>query len=225
MKRLLRYSFLLLLFPLLASCGRSEYHYPPVKLEYLTATTARNGTIASVVTDDFQRYAVLEDGSGLRLPGDTILRIITNYEEMTAATGESGVRLYGASKVFSPHPIKIEQLNDGMKNDPVEIVSIWSGNGYLNMILNVKETIKHVFHFIEQSCQETANGLDVHLSLYHDANGGAPYYAQRCYLSIPLSTYQVQTDVTAVNLSFTLNTYSHGLQSFTYQCPFAYVEN
>ena len=225
MKRLLRYSFLLLLFPLLASCGGDEYHYPPVKLEYLTATTARNGVIASVVTDDFQRQTVLEDGSGLRLPGDTTLRIVTNYEEMTSATGQSGVRLYGAAKVISPYPIEANQLNDGMKNDPVEIVSIWPGNGYLNMILNVKETTKHVFHFIEQSSQETANGLDVHLSLYHDANGGTPYYAQRCYLSIPLSIYQAQTDAAVVNLTFTLNTYSHGLQTFTYQCPFAHVED
>lgn len=220
MLRLLPYTLILSVLCLLTSCGEDDYYYPPVKLAFLTATTSIDGTVASVVTDDHQRLTVADDKSGLDLPSYTSQRIVANYEQMPES---DGIRLYGAVKVVCPTPLWKNELASQYKDDPVEVISIWPGNGYLNMILGVKETTEHTFHFSETSKALNAHDARVDISLHHDAHGGTEAYLQRCYLSIPLEKYEKSTQAASITVAFSLNTYTEGVKTYTVDCPFYYV--
>lgn len=180
-----------LLFLLLCLCygcsKEEEYHYPSVKLEFLTATTNSKGTINQITTDGGKAYDVQTDGSNLKLPADTLLRIVTNYEEV-----EGGVKLYGAAVPISNIPIPVAEFEEALVHDPASIQSIWMGRDYLNMILQVKaQNKKHTFRFIEQEAtfNEAGDELFVHIILYHNANEDIQAYTQRAYASIPLKHY------------------------------------
>lgn len=202
-----RWLFLLWAVCLLAACGDDEYHYPSVKLEFLTATTGADGTLQSVTTDAGTVYPVLVDGTGLKADGETTLRILSNYETLEAADGTTGVRLYASSQVVAPLPRPASEFEEGIKHDPAEVQSIWMGYGYLNIILQVKaQNGKHTFHFIEESVSEPDNGCrDVCLTLYHDAAGDLEAYTRRAYLSVPLRHYATE-GVRQVNVHFSLHT-------------------
>ena len=190
MKHRLQIVSTLFLFVLCLCYGCSkeeEYYYPSVKLEFLTATTNQKGIIQEVIADNGKVYHVQNDGSNLKLPADTLLRIVTNYEEV-----EGGVKLYGAAVPISNIPIPVAEFEEEMVHDPASIQSIWMGRDYLNMILQVKaQNKKHTFRFIEQEAtlNEAGDELFVHIILYHYANEDIQAYTQRAYASIPLKHY------------------------------------
>ena len=196
----------LILFALWLCCGcgnEDEYHYPSVKLEFLTATTNSKGTINQITTDGGKAYNVQADGSNLKLPADTLLRIVTNYEEV-----EGGVRLYGAAVPVSNYPIPLAEFKEEMVKHPASIQSIWMGLDYLNMILQVKaQNKKHTFRFIEESAtiDEETNELNLLIGLYHNNNGDLEAYTQRAYASVPLKQY-AEKGYSKINIRFTLNT-------------------
>ena len=126
------------LMSLLTACSEDEYHYPSVKLEYLTAFSGPNGNLQSVLTDDGQSYPVLEDASKTYIDGNSSIRIVSNYSVGNANDGSNGVKIYAALKTVSPLPMPADKFKDGVKKDPADILSIWMGLNYLNITLEVK---------------------------------------------------------------------------------------
>ncbi|MDR1003573.1 MAG: hypothetical protein LBL97_00975 [Prevotellaceae bacterium] len=184
MKKLLPLIALLLF----AACHDDEYHYPPVRLEFLTATTGSDGALHSVLTDNGQSFAVLEDASNTRTTPDTLLRIVSNYEQQT----DNGVKLYAVAAAVAPLPRPAASFPEGVKRSPASVTSIWMGLNYLNILLDVKAQDKrHSFGFVEEenTLDPVAGTRTVRLSLYHDDNGDRQAYSQRAYLSIPLQSY------------------------------------
>ena len=208
---------ILFLFVLCLCYGCSkeeEYYYPSVKLEFLTATTNQKGTIDQVVTDSGKAYNVQNDGSNLKLPADTLLRIVTNYEEV-----EGGVKLYGAAIPISNIPIPLAEFEEELVHDPASIQSIWMGRDYLNMILQVKaQNKKHTFRFIEQEAtiDEETNELNLLIGLYHKNNGDLEAYTQRAYASLPLKQY-AEKGYSKINIRFTLNTNEGETQEYKFE--------
>ena len=173
----------------LSSCGDEDYVYPPVKLEFLTAESGDDGNIKVLLKDDGERLSVKEDRTQTKIEANSTKRVISNYEQL--ATGE--VRIYAMGNVVSPLPLPAdaEAFKDGIKTDPAEILSIWMGRDYLNMVLQVKaQNGKHYFHFVEEKVFVNDLGDKcVSILLYHDKNGDVPAYTQRAYASIPLKQY------------------------------------
>ena len=60
MKKYCDWWLLPLLACLLAGCGDDDYHYPSVKLEFLTAFSGADGYLRSVVTDEGETLPVVE---------------------------------------------------------------------------------------------------------------------------------------------------------------------
>ena len=81
---------------LLTACGEDSYHYPSVKLEFLTAYSGGDGALERVLTDDGEEYAVLVDDSHLHIRPDSLVRIVSNYE-WVHNEGDEGVHLYAVS--------------------------------------------------------------------------------------------------------------------------------
>jgi hypothetical protein len=175
---------------LLTACNNGDgYRYPPVKLEFVTARANADG-VSEILTDKGETFAVLNDGSGISSHVDTTLRIVTNYEAMTAADGRQGVSLYSSIKAVSPLPLPPTEFTGGIHMAPAHLTSIHMGRDYLNILLDIKAQNKpHTFAFVEERVETTAERRTVHLSLYHDNGGDVQAYSKRVYLSVPLAHY------------------------------------
>lgn len=210
--------FTLLVF-LLASCGDDDYHYPSVKLEFLTAFSGSDGSLQSVLTDEGEQYPVLENASKLTIDPNSFVRIVSNYEPVKAADGVAGVKLYAALGTISPFPLPADKFEDGVKTDPVELQSIWMGIDYLNLLLGIKaQDGKHLLHFIEDEVvKDKSTGLvTVHLTLYHDAANDVLAYTKRAYVSVPLWQY-AEEGVKKVAVTMDINTYSGETKTYQFE--------
>lgn len=208
-----------ILLCVLVSCGDDDdYHYPPVKLEFLTAQADANGSLKSVLTDEGKNYAVVEDASNTRVDANASVRIVSNYGTAVTADGTSGVKLYASLNAVSPVPRPASEFKDGVKRDPADVTSIWMGLDYLNMILDIKaQNGKHLFHFVEEdvSTDEETGHRFVHLSLYH-SDGDVQAYNKRAYLSIPLRQYATE-GIEKITVRFSLQTYSGEEKSYEFE--------
>lgn len=213
---------LLVLTGLLTACG-DDYHYPSVKLEFLTATSGVDGRLKTILTDEGKTYTVVEDLSKMEIATNSSVRIVSNYELVTAADGSEGVKLYATLTPVCTFPLPPEKFENGVKTDPVELQSIWLGRDYLNLLLGIKaQDGKHLLHFVEDEVTADAltGLLTVHLTLYHDNVGDVQAYTRRAYASVPLFQYAA-TGAKQVKIYLTVYTYSGG--SKTYE--FDYIPN
>ena len=80
---------------------------------------------------------VSEDRTGSTISPNTSRRVMSNYEVLS---GENTATIYSLQSLITPVPKPEDDpiYKDGIKLDPVEMVSIWLGRDYLNMILNLK---------------------------------------------------------------------------------------
>lgn len=194
---------------LLVSCDDDDYHYPSVKLEFLTAQAGADGRLSSVLTDEGKEYAVLADASNTRIDAGASIRIVSNYGTETS-NGTSGVKLYALLQAVAPAPKPAEEFKDGVKRDPADVSGIWMGLNYLNMILDIKaQSGKHSFHFVEDrvTTDESAGHRTVYLSLYHDDGGDVQAFSRRAYASVPLQHY-AEAGINKITVHFSLQTYS-----------------
>ena len=218
-----RYSFRWRFLPLLllllgASCADDDYHYPDVVLEYLTARSGADGRIVTVTADDGSAYDVLNSVSAPGQVADTTLRIVANYTREEAADGTPGARLYTAQTTVSPVPCPAGEFKEGVKTDPVSVLSIWPGLDYLNVVLEIKGTdATHAFHFVEDKVEggEEEAHREVALTLYHDAADDPPYYTRRAYLSVPLCSY-ITDQTESLTVRFSLQNEEDETETYTF---------
>lgn len=186
-KRKLHSVWLLGLLFLMTACGDDDYYYPSVQLEFVTVVAGDDGSIQTLIPDKGEPLPVLEDRTGSTISSNTSRRVMSNYEALTG-----GVRIYSLQSLITPEPKPEDDpvYKDGVKTDPVEMVSIWLGRDYLNMILNLKVSTGkgHVFGIVEDVSELETKGI-VNMLLYHDANSDAEYYNRRAYISVPLEKY------------------------------------
>ena len=122
------------LLGLLSGCQEDEYHYPSVKLEFLTVGADSQGKLSYLITDTGKEYPLANSISNDYFKPDTLIRIIGNYE-LTANDGNSeSALLYSASNAIAPVPITADKFADGVKTNPVDVQSIWLGWNYLNKL-------------------------------------------------------------------------------------------
>lgn len=214
------YGWLLpLLMCLLTACDEDDYHYPSVKLEYLTAFSGADGDLQSILTDDGTAFPIVEDASNMNINANSSVRIVSNYGNVVTADGAEGVKLYATLNTVSPLPMSADKFKDGVKKDPADILAIWMGLNYLNVTLEVKaQGGKHQFGFIEDEVTidpETGHS-EVSLTLYHNAGDDMQAYTNRAYLSVPLKQYAVE-GIQKVTIHFSLHTYAGKLQTYSFE--------
>lgn len=208
-----------LLLCLLAACsGDDDYYYPSVKLEFLTALSGSDGRLQSVVTDEGETLPIVEDKTNTQIKADTLVRVISNYATQAAADGTDGAVLYALSSVISAIPLTADMLEEGVQTDPADVLSIWMGFDYLNMMLEVKESGEHRLHFVEDEVTVDASTgcSEVYLTLYHDAKEELVSYTRRAYASIPLRQYATE-GVQKVTVHFSLHTYSGDTKTYDFE--------
>lgn len=198
---------------LLVACSGDGYRYPSVRLELLTAYSGADGTLQHIVTDDGSRYPVMADLSDTHTVPDSLLRILANYQvdaPSATATADSAVTLYALAQVVAPLPQPLSAYPQGISRHPVDVVSIWMGYDYLNLLLTVREQQgRHRFGYVEEAVHREDDTLDVRLTLHHQVDdAGRQDYAKRVYLSVPLWPYLHDAAVSRLQVHFTLTLYS-----------------
>ena len=171
---------------LVAACGDDEYYYPSVKLEFVTVKSGTDGKLQTLLPDKGDEMLVSKDRTNSTMSPNDSKRVLANYE-VFSSNGISSATIYSLQSLITLTPKLKGELT---KTDPVDVVSIWMGRDYLNMILSlkVKGDAKHVFDLLGEIQEESENGEQVVvLSLYHDAQGDAQYYNRRAYISVPLT--------------------------------------
>lgn len=189
-------------------CSNDDWTYPSVVLEFLTVETSSTGELKTALLDSGEMYDVLQDESNLKSSPDTTLRIVAYYDK-EYANGKKGIHVYGTSQAVSPIPEPIEKFEDNIYTDPVNLISLWQGLHYINLIVEVKmQAKKHLFHFIERqnTVDSQTKTRTVDLQLYHDNQNDLPAYSSRGYLSIPLAQY-AQDDVQKVIITLNMTNY------------------
>lgn len=211
---------LVLLSAFLISCNEEEgASYPPVKLEFLTAEAGADGTLQTLVTDKGERLVVAEDRTRTELFPNGSSRVVGNYEVISSAGGQKEVRIYALANTVSPAPVPAAEFGNGLKLDPVDVLSIWMGRDFLNMTLSIKaQSEKHRFHFIEESVVRDAvtGRLTVRLMLYHDNGGDMEAYTKRAYVSVPLGRYAASVAEPAM-IYFSLHTYDGKVKTYQFE--------
>ena len=172
---------------LMAACGDDDYYYPSVKMEFVTIEAGDDGRIRTLIPDKGDILSVSQDLTGSTISPNTSRRVMSNYETM-----EEGAKIYSLQSLLTPTPKPKDDpaFKDKEGKDPVEVVSIWLGRDYLNMILNLKVSTGkgHTFGIIEDKSElETTRSVD--MLLYHDADSDEEYYNRRAYISVPLKQY------------------------------------
>lgn len=193
---------------LLTACEDDEYYYPPVKLEFVTVQAGGDGRMQTLIPDRGDPLPVSKDRTGSIITPNTSRRLLSNYETISEG-GTAKAVIYSLQELITPAPLPATDpaYKDGIKTDPVEMVSIWMGRNYLNMILNLKvDTGKgHVFGIVEDLSEFETDGI-VNLLLYHNASGDEEYYNRRAYVSVPLEKY-INNHHPEIKIKFTYHTY------------------
>ena len=149
---------------LMAACGDDDYYYPSVKMEFVTIEAGDDGRIRTLIPDKGDILPVSQDLTGSTISPNTSRRVMSNYETM-----EEGAKIYSLQSLLTPTPKPKDDpaFKDKEGKDPVEVVSIWLGRDYLNMILNLKVSTGkgHTFGIIEDKSElETTGSVDMLLT-------------------------------------------------------------
>ncbi len=190
----------------MAACADDDYYYPSVRLEFVTVEAGGDGSIQTLLPDKGEALPVLQDYTDSVISPNTSRRVMSNYEVLPG-----GAAIYSLQALLTPEPKpeEDEAYKEGIKTDPVEMVSIWLGRDYLNMILNLKVSTGkgHTIGIVEDISELETKGI-VNLLLYHDADNDAEYYNRRAYVSVPLAKYaDAANPGRTVNIKFKYGTY------------------
>ncbi len=152
--------------------------------------------------------------SGLRTNTDASVRIVANYETSVAGDGRvSGVKLYALLQTISPLPLTAGEFEGGVKTEPSEIRSIWLEYDYQNVVLEVKQQGKHLFHFVEDGVSiDEDSGRQSAVDFISRWSSDVQDYGKRAYLSVPLKQYM--TEGVGVDVYFSIYTYSDSFKTY-----------
>lgn len=218
MNKFLIYIFLTVFLLSNEGCQEDDYVYPDVLTEFTEVQTNDEGVLTYLLTDQGDKYQILEREGLDGLTPDSIYRTLCVYQ-ITDVEKET-VQLYSAQKVLSMLPKPASAFSDGIRTDPLDIQSIWLSGKYLNMVLlPMAKDKSHIFHFVENSLTQDNEGrAQLELTLYHDQNGDYEAFTRKTYLSIPLWGYGNKLD-TGDRIVLHIQTYEEGNTTREFTLP------
>ncbi len=218
MNKFLTYIFLTVFLLSNEGCQEDDYVYPDVLTEFTEVQTNDEGVLTYLLTDQGDKYQILEREGLDGLTPDSIYRTLCVYQ-ITDVEKET-VQLYSAQKVLSMLPKPASAFSDGIRTDPLDIQSIWLSGKYLNMVLlPMAKDKSHIFHFVENSLTQDNEGrAQLELTLYHDQNGDYEAFTRKTYLSIPLWGYGNKLD-TGDRIVLHIQTYEEGNTTREFTLP------
>lgn len=212
---------LLPLAMLLAACGSDPYDtgegsLSQMRADFVEAHTDANACMTSVETDGGERLTLTPPVAlEWAAKPDTTYRALLYYNKTADANGTLTAEPIAMQQVLVPQIVTAEDIEGGMKTDPVEFISAWkSVNGkYLNLEIAVKTGTNdgtYNAQTIGVTCDGVTENADgtrhISLTLYHDQGDAPEYYSAETYVSVAITRLPV-TPAVGDEVSISLNTY------------------
>ncbi len=206
---MIRFRFLSLLFciAVLPSCSEDEEVWPSVRSDIGLLTTSSAGQ-AQMFCPDGKGFSEVANGP-MGLVPDSTYRVIATYY----AQGDQ-ITLTGLQSVMVAFPRRY----DTEKNDPLDVVSAWRSDGYVNLRLSVKtrKQTTQYFGVIDRPTDSWPDGRrTAHAALYHDQGGDPLSFSETLYFSLPLSAYDGLL-TTGDTLLLHVNTFDEGEKTWAF---------
>ena len=203
---LLGYCWILLLFT--TSCSKSTVEsFPSVSMELGIASFDSEGRVDSLFLDRGDLLSVIkkEMGKVPVFPALSYARVLTYLETKT----EGEAILYDMVQIPIIEPNSSELHPTDLRKDPISLVRIWLGGGFLNMEYGVKavDLSLHDFLFTENIVEVGDNAMEAHLVMYHNRGGDIEGSTKKHIVSFSLERYKNELETPFVLRVF-IPTYS-----------------
>lgn len=165
------------------SCDKDEEEIPSFATGFVTIFTDSDG-FPSVLKNDYgRRYMIdLKEDQKAMAP-DTLFRMVCSY----AFNNDSTVRILQSVMAMAGRAVEVEDLKSGLKQDPVQVNSMYIGGGFLNIMMGIRVMDSQKKHTL--GMVHVANPDSLKFTVYHDAGGDSLGTTQYAYVSLPLNGY------------------------------------
>lgn len=192
---------LLLCIFMVAGCSDDDSPLPPYRQELCEILTDSQGNATILRYDDGEEHPITNPQTNL-VP-DSIYRALALVEEEA-----DGLTLHGLSAVAAPMPRRY--VPSELHTDPVEVVTAWKVERYLNLRLAVNRSNEtpHSLGFADKGILKNDNGTCTQLlQLLYDNHNDGQYFRYETNVSCPL--YSLTSDLRKGidSIRITVNTY------------------
>lgn len=186
MKRIAHIVLSLLSAIVIVSCNKELEETDSIITSFLTLWTGSDGTV-NILQDDFGNRFMVNDKDSHQAPADTMIRVISLY---TINADSTIATLIETIDILSNRATDISECeNREIKQDPVNVQSVWLSGGYMNAVLGISvHSTPHILFVLS----DTTTSHQVKFTLFHDKNSDKEGYTRNAYISIPLDGYNLQ---------------------------------
>lgn len=176
----------MLFMVLLSSCNKDMEETDNIITGFVTVWTDAEGKV-TVLQDDFGNRYMANDKDTHTAPADTMLRVISLY---TINADSTIATLLETIDILSSRATDISECeNREIKQDPVDVQSVWISGGYMNAVFGISvHRIPHILFMLSDTTQ--CNRIT--FTLFHDRNSDPEGYTRKAYFSIPLDGYGLE---------------------------------
>lgn len=192
------------LFFLTAGCEKEPERMDDYLVDF--ATLVKEGTAYRFRLDNNR---VLIPKEVTDYSGNNGQRVILNYVPLK---GDS-IRIRSISDIFTDS-IQTDGFPERYSNDPVKILSVWVGGGYLNMILEME--YHSVAHRAALFSDPSSPSVDLWFS--HSRENDPRGYPQKLYASFSLHSLHTATNNAAIPFRLFIHTYT-GIRELHLELP------
>lgn len=194
---------LLLCVVMVTGCSdESDGPLPPYRQELCEVLTDGRGRAVTLRCDDGQTSTITNPVE--RLTPDSIYRAMA-----VLIQEDGGVRLHGLAAVPAPFPRKYDKAL--LRTDPVQVVTAWRVDRYINLRLAARRSNEavHTLGFADMGMRVHPDGKRTKmLQLYHDSHQDNTWYTQESNVSCPLYNLDNELRKGVDSVSITVNTFS-----------------
>ncbi len=151
-------------------------------------------------------YTILSDKQG---DYDHYIKLNSFYDVLTK------------NVIYIPADDQLKQ--DSIGHDPIKVLSIWEGGGYLNVNFeyNMGEVSQHMVNLISAASDLDVNNETVNLEFRHNKNNDPEKYKAQGYVSFDLTPYRIAG---RDNVKFKISAKDFGGETKMYEIEYKYTE-
>ena len=192
---------LIALTTLLAACTSDGYQsgdgrYSAMRADFVEAATDGTAAITTISTDDGNTLTLTQTvKTKWAQKADSTYRALAYYNPVATVPGANEAELMALQSVAVPTVKRPNDIENGLKTDPVSLNSVWlSRSGrYLNLDISLKtgrsddeDATQTIGAALTGKTLNTDGTTTFTLTLHHDQGSVPEYYSTACYVSIPL---------------------------------------
>lgn len=192
---------LLLCIFMVTGCSDDDSRLPSYHQELCEILTDSKGNATVLRSDDGKEHVITNPLT--KLVPDSLYRVLAFITEE-----KDGVMLRSVSPIASPLPFRYAPSQ--LHTDPVEVITVWKVDRYLNLRLAVNRSNEtpHTIGFADKGIKKNENGTRTQLlQLHYDSHSDGQYFRYETNISCPLYPLApvLRKDIDSVRITINTN--------------------